>query len=113
MLLISAPPIPPIKIPTQMTLTLLGNIGAGPVRSIPTKKNKVPTNTIFWKFFLLSGIKLSTVDVSVYVIVSIENMIPMSQTEMFSSFSLSCSSGSLKVKHIRDVDIHNAVAAIF
>lgn len=41
-----------------------------------------------------------------------EKMIPMTQTEMSSSLSRSYSSGSLKVRHIRDVDIHSAVAVI-
>ena len=113
LLLISAPPIPPIKIPTQIMLTLLGSNGTGPVKSIPTKKNTMPKRTIFWKFFFDSGTKLRTVEVSVYVIVSMEKMMPMTQTEISSSFNLNYNNGSLKVRHINEVDIHSAVAVIF
>ena len=89
LLLMRAPPIPPIRIPMQIMYTLFGKIGIGPQTSMPTKKKTVPADTIFWKFFFGSGIKLSAVDVRVYVMVSIEKMMPISHTEMSSSFSLS------------------------
>ena len=113
LLFIRAPPMPPIRIPMQITYTLFGSRGIGPVRSMPTRKNKVPAATIFGKFFLGSGIKLRTVDVSVYVMVSIEKITPMIQVVISSSFNLSWRRGSLKVRHISEVDMHRAVAAIF
>lgn len=47
LLLISAPPMPPTRMPTQITLTLFGRNGTGPVSNIPKKKNTVPAATIF------------------------------------------------------------------
>ena len=81
--------MPPIKIPMQIMYTLLGKIGMGPHTNMPTKKKTVPADTIFWKFFFGSGMKLSAVDVRVYVMVSIEKMMPINHTEISSSFSLS------------------------
>lgn len=57
--------MPPMRMPTQMMLTLLGRKGTGPVKSIPIKKNKTPARTIFWKFFFVSGTKFRTVEVRV------------------------------------------------
>ena len=40
-------------------------------------------------------------------------MMPMTQTGMSSSFNLNYNNGSLKVRHINEVDKHIAVAIIF
>lgn len=57
--------MPPTRMPTQITLTLFGRNGTGPVSNIPKRKNMVPAATIFWKFFFASGTKFKTVEVKV------------------------------------------------
>jgi len=60
----------------------------GPLPNIENIKKTVPSATSFGKFFFYSGMKLRIIDVIVYVIVSIEKMIPTSHTGIFSSFNL-------------------------
>jgi hypothetical protein len=59
----SAPPIPPNKIPMQMVITLFGKAGTGPERNMHTMKKMVPAWTSFLKSFFYSGMKLRTNDV--------------------------------------------------
>lgn len=54
--------------------------------------------------------KFNTTLVRVYVSVSNENTIPINQVLSPDSRSRNCSIGSLKVKHIREVDMQKALA---
>ena len=72
------------------------------------KKKIVPKATRIGKFFLSLGTKFMMKEVMVYVIVSIEKIIPTSQIGNSSYFILNWSRGSLKVRHIREVDMQSA-----
>ena len=72
------------------------------------KKKTVPIATRTGKSFLCLGTKFMIREVIVYVIVSIEKIIPTSQIGNSSYFILNCNSGSLNVRHIRDVDMQRA-----
>lgn len=112
MLLIKAPPTPPNKIPTMIMLTRSGSSGMGPDKNMQTMKNKHPQNTIFPKCLFCSGMKLSANEVMLKVMVSIEKIRPTAHTGKLSLVSLSWRSGSLKVRHIREQDMHRAVEKI-
>ena len=61
-----APPIPPSRIPKQMIVTESANKkGAGPDNIILATKKNAPIMTMYLKFLLFSGIKLSTKEVKV------------------------------------------------
>lgn len=105
--------MPPTKIPKPIIITSSGNNpGQGPESIIEIKKKNTPTDTILAKFFFSSLTILSEKEVIVYVIVSIEKTIPINQTGRFAFFSLIYNKGSLKVKHISEVDIQRADAKI-
>ena len=109
LLLTRAPPIPPTKMPRQIIMTESAKIkGNGPERIMEMKKNTVPMATRTGKSFFSLGTKFMIKEVIVYVIVSIEKIIPTIQIGNSSYFILNCSSGSLNVRHIREVDMQSA-----
>ena len=113
LLLMQAPPIPPIRIPIAIIIILSGNKpGHGP-ESIKEMQNKnTPTLTIFPKFFFFSWTQLRAIEVRVKVIVSIENTIPINHTGRLSCFNLICKRGSLNVKLVREAVMQRAETRI-
>ena len=108
----SAPAVPPISIPIQMTSILFGNIyGAGPVASMAITNKNMPIHTSFGKFLFLSGIEFKLKDVIVKVTVSIAKMRPTMYTFMFICSRWICMTGSLEVSAIRLPVIQRAVVA--
>ena len=108
LLLVNAPAVPTNRVPMQIYIISFGIPGNGP-RNITLTINIIyPIATSFMTFFFLSGIQPNTIEVSVYITVSIPKISPIYHSFKLLSYSRISRIDSLNVRHIRELHMHKA-----